>query len=119
MKTIPCIVFCSLWLDSCAHMSEAQYAVQMKAWEGKSERALIDAFGYPHQKHTSPEGNEVYEYVAREQYVMEEGGFYRRHFWGPMRSTLITLECRTWFELVNKTIAKVTWKGDDCVAGEP
>lgn len=107
---------------ACVTMSEEQFAKEVMVWQGQSEAALVKKLGYPNQHHTSPDGNRVFEYTRQSQIINQTPNTNRlfwRYTWGPSVTSVKTYECRIWFELVNKKVSKITWRGNDCVAPVP
>jgi hypothetical protein len=96
----------------------------MNQWKDKSLRELVDTFGYPDKIFQSPDGNEVYEYMSSKLYRTPESFHTHVHPYGSTATTyrmggdFVSAKCRTWFELQDKKIVKVTFKGQLCRAPE-
>lgn len=107
-----------LFISACTHRSEEAFRQEMTAWKGRSEKELVQFFGYPQQKHTSPEGYKVYEYASSRSYIDDPWPF-RHH--GAMfghRRQIYQFYCIVWFELKEQKVEKVTWRGNDCLSEE-
>lgn len=109
--------------------TEAKYGKVVDQWIGKSSDRLFWEWGYPDKQITAPDGNTVYIYhksrtlnfsqtyaTAPEYYNSFGGGNAIETY---TNSNIQKLTCTTWFEIGrrNKTIRKVVFKGDLCVAG--
>lgn len=119
-------------LGACAHQTprphftEAAFAKQVKAYEGKSVWDVIDAQGYPNRQFVNPNGMTVYEYVRFETFTRPMYAYtHPSPYPLPAQTEIIggetaTLSCRVWFELdkAEKTVTKVRFKGDACYAPE-
>ena len=106
----------SIFLLSCVHRTSEGFSKIYKAWEGRSEKEVVERFGYPENKHTSPEGNRVYEYALSSSYYFDSYP-YRRSFF-PSHSHVYRVYCTLWVELKDSKVFKVMWKGNDCLAKE-
>ena len=107
-----------LALSSCVHRTEEAFQKEFLTWQGRAEKDVVSQFGYPNQTHSSPDGNRVYEYVWSRSYVSDPWpSFYRSPLYAPARM-IQEYYCVVWFELKEHTVAKVTWRGNDCLAVE-
>lgn len=108
-------------------LTAAGFEKMIRPYEGRSERAVIDAFGYPDQERRSPEGARVLEYrdsgtVTRITSSMtgSRSWHYPGMFPATSTSTVVSREhkCAVWFEMKEQKVERVLWKGSGCVAPE-
>ena len=110
------LVLVGLVAQSCAHRTEAAFEKKIQIWQGREAKHLIEAHGYPNQTHISPDGHKVYEYKSTRHYI-EGGHFYSsrtyRMFNHPRQ--IYAYSCVVWFEIREKKIFSIKWKGNDCL----
>tara|TARA_B100001094_G_scaffold320982_1_gene368018 strand:- start:164 stop:598 length:435 start_codon:yes stop_codon:yes gene_type:complete len=106
-----------LLIAGCSTMrTEEGYKERLNLWVDKPLDKLIDEFGYPSKKHKSPDGNIVYEYESQSTLIH---GINQPSNTTSVYSTRIIVNdyvCKTWFELKEQKIIKVSYKGNDCKA---
>lgn len=116
----------SLFEGGCA--TEAKYGKVVDRWIGKSSDQLFWEWGYPNKQITAPNGDTVYIYhksrtLDFSQTYATAPQYYSYGEYNSIStytdSNIQKLTCTTWFEIGqrNKTVKKVVFRGDLCVAG--
>ena len=116
-----------LLLPACTHgpkWTTEAYAAEVEQWKNKDVRSLIAKHGYPDKTFKSPDGNEVYEYFTAKFYRTPESFHTHLHPYGGSATTyrvggdVVSAKCRTWFEISEQKIIKITFRGELCKAPE-
>lgn len=100
--------------------TQRDFEIIINTWVGVPKSRLIEKFGYPDQKHESESGNEVLEYAEAKDHQLPSttitqpfGDLYISTTTG---GGSIHTSCKTFFEIHDSTITKVSWRGDGCIA---
>lgn len=131
MKTLSKLALIAgmLLLSACA--TTAKYQQALSAWKGKNINQLIDAWGYPDDTMTAPDGNKVYIYrqsSVQNFPTFSSGGYTTVSTQG--NQTVVTqtptiqsgggtyyFNCTTWVEFNQQdAIVRTRFRGNDCTA---
>lgn len=130
MQKLLILVGIVLFLTGCATVT-ANYQAKVSAWQGKTEQALVQHWGYPDKVIRSSDGNAIYVYQYRDSVTFPEGqNPGNTRITTKNGQTIVTqtppkntkgttyhYQCTTWFEINDHgVIVKTSFHGNRCRA---
>lgn len=124
LRNVLALAVAGLSISGCA--TQAKYKAVLDSWIGKPEQSLVDAWGYPANQMTAPNGNKVYVYSSSGQIVMPTTTTTNAHVTGYGNSAygtatttsyggqVINLGCTTYFEIYGGTVVRWNYQGNNC-----
>lgn len=130
-NSIVCLLVCLL-ATGCA--TTANYKHMLNNWQGANATTLMKTWGYPDGAVKLPDGNTVYMYVHKRDFMQPPSPIvapviinasgtpaavttYNGMFIGGRTEHLF---CRTWFEVNPKgEIVNSRFQGNDCISNDP
>lgn len=109
MKKIIYILTLVLLVGSCGFVEK--YENKLAQWIGKSEDALLEAWGAPDLVYQGEKNTKHLTYISNK--TKKADSFVGHYF---SSTSILEKECRTTFAIVDKRVASWSHRGSNCIA---
>lgn len=112
-------------LSSCfTPQTSLGYEQAMNSWIGSDIQEVMNRWGYPDREFKTPYGRTVYEWITKDVHNVPARAYTTHNFNTKKDEVSVSggyskyLECKTWVEVDQKKVMKITFHGNWCLAVE-